>query len=429
MNIPRRPWLAAIAVSCFLFGASPARAQMTMVESGFVCILLNGDFAKQIEVGVGPDTCVYYGSNEGLKRRCNPNGPDTICDPALTFPAGIAFSTGGAFLNRMYVADFGQGDVFRSTGCAAGTMFADMFAPGSIAFPPAGSAYGDFLYACEAFDGPIYRINSTGTKVEWLEIETVYLRFGPGGAWGTGLYATDMSTPNGAAIVKISSAGAVTPFVDEFVFTEGFDWGFDGDMFATDAATGEIWRIKAERHDDPVRDPARRGRRGLPAGRAGALRGEQPGRPVADHPRRPRRRRRRGGAPVARGVAQPRGGRVLAALRDGRGGAGRGFGVGRVGPPGAHARQELARRRDARPGLGRPERRRHARRRGRLLRARAKRRRHAQGPGHDRPLNSSYECFSFIAWLNAAEPRRGTDSDVHAGPRAWRARVTICPTW
>jgi hypothetical protein len=245
MNIPRRPWLAAIAVSCFLFGASPARAQMTMVESGFVCILLNGDFAKQIEVGVGPDTCVYYGSNEGLKRRCNPNGPDTICDPALTFPAGIAFSTGGAFLNRMYVADFGQGDVFRSTGCAAGTMFADMFAPGSIAFPPAGSAYGDFLYACEAFDGPIYRINSTGTKVEWLEIETVYLRFGPGGAWGTGLYATDMSTPNGAAIVKISSAGAVTPFVDEFVFTEGFDWGFDGDMFATDAATGEIWRIKA----------------------------------------------------------------------------------------------------------------------------------------------------------------------------------------
>ena len=223
--------------------APPAHAQMTMVESGFVCILLNGDFAKQIEVGVGPDTCIYYGSDDGLKRRCNPNGPETICDASLTFPAGIAVSTGGSFGNRMYVADFGLGDVFRSTGCATATFFSDFFAPGAIVFPPAGSAYGDYLYACEAFDGPIYRINSAGTRTEWLDIETVYLRFGPGGAWGTGLYATDMSTPAGAAIVRISSAAVVTPFVAGFVFTEGFDWGFDGDMFATDAGTGEVWRI------------------------------------------------------------------------------------------------------------------------------------------------------------------------------------------
>ena len=253
MVCTHRPSPAALAILCAglagafaLAFAPPAHAQkMTMVESGFVCILLNGDFAKQIEVGIGPDTCIYYGSDDGLKRRCNPNGPETICDPALTFPAGIAFSTGGSFGNRMYVADFGLGDVYRSTGCVAATFFSDFFAPGSIVFPPAGSAYGDYLYACEAFDGPIYRINSAGTRTEWLDIETVYLRFGPGGAWGTGLYATDMSTPDGAAIVRISSAAVVTPFVSGFVFTEGFDWGFDGDMFATDAATGEIWRIEA----------------------------------------------------------------------------------------------------------------------------------------------------------------------------------------
>lgn len=244
---PCSRWLPAATLPLLLLLVpTSTRAQMTMVEPGFVCVLLNGDLSKQVELGVGPDTCLYYGSPDGLKRRCTPNGPDTVCDPALTFPAGIAFGRGGAFGTSMYVADFGLGDVFRHTGCAAGTFFADFFAPGSIVFPPAGSAYGDDLYACEAFDGPIYRVASNGTKSEWLEIETVYMKFGPGGAWGTGLYATDMSTPDGAAIVKISAAGAVTPFVSGFAFTEGFDWGFDGNLFATDAATGEIWRIGSD---------------------------------------------------------------------------------------------------------------------------------------------------------------------------------------
>ena len=238
-----------LACLCLFLGlgllatARPARAQMTMVETGFVCILINGDFAKQVEIGVGPDTCIYYGSNDGLKKRCPPSTTETICDPALTFPAGVAFGPGGAWGTSMYVADFGVGDIFKHAGCATGTFFSDFFAPGAIAFPPAGSAYGDYLYACEAFEGPIYRVASNGTKTSWLEIETVYLKFGPGGAWGNGMYAT-RSLVDDQQIVKISSSAVVTPLATDFLFPEGFDWAFDGDMFATDAAMGQIWRVK-----------------------------------------------------------------------------------------------------------------------------------------------------------------------------------------
>ena len=245
MSAMRWPAVFGALLLCLFLPAADARAQVTMVESGFVCILLNSDTAKQIEIGVGPDTCLYYGSFDGLKRRCAPNGPETICDPAITFPAGIVFTTGGTFGNFMYVADFGLGDVFRSPGCAAGVLFTDMFGPGSIVQPPAGSPYGDYLYTCEAFAGPIYRLNAAGVKTSWLELETCYLKFGPGGAWGTGMYATRYTFEQ-EGIVKVSSAGAVTPFSNAYLTPEGFDWGFDGDLFSTDASYGEIYRVKSD---------------------------------------------------------------------------------------------------------------------------------------------------------------------------------------
>lgn len=241
---PRRARLAFLALVALVLAPAAPGAEITMVESGFLATTLSGDTSKQIELGVGPDTCLYYGTFDGLKRRCSPNGPETVCDASLTFPAGIAFSTGGAFGNAMYVADYGLGDVFKSPGCAAATLFADLIAPGALAFPPAGSPYGGDLFACEAFDGPIYRISSTGAVSEWLALETVYLRFGPGGAWGTGLYATDMSDFENGKIVKISPTKVVTPLADGFLVPEGFDWGFDGDMFATDPTLGEVYRIK-----------------------------------------------------------------------------------------------------------------------------------------------------------------------------------------
>ena len=239
--------LAAVAATALPLSFGTAFAQLTIVEPGFLGTTLSNDLGKQVEIGGGGgsgDTCLYFGSFDGLKRLCDPFQPPTICDPNLTFPVGVAFSTGGSFGNAMYVADYGINDIHVSSGCTPGTLFAPVVAPGAIAFPPAGSAYGDYLYACTAFDGPIYRVTAAGDTSTWLELETAYLKFGPGGAWGTGLYATDMAMGGGSAgIVKVSSAGAVTPFFDQFFVPEGFDWGFDGDMFATDPILGEIHRI------------------------------------------------------------------------------------------------------------------------------------------------------------------------------------------
>ena len=237
--------VVAVAAAAFPLTFGTAFAQLTIVETGFVGAGLSNDLAKQIEIGVGPDTCLYYGSFDGLKRRCGPFDPETICDASLTFPVGITLGTGGSFGTAMYVADYGIGDIHRSSGCTASTIFATLPGPGSLAFPPSGSAYGDYLYACTAFDGPIYRVSSAGILTEWLALDTSYLRFGPGGAWGTGLYATKTAMAGGGAgIVRVSSAGAVTPLFDQFFVPEGFDWGFGGDMFATDPILGEILRIR-----------------------------------------------------------------------------------------------------------------------------------------------------------------------------------------
>jgi hypothetical protein len=245
MSTPRFAVAALLAGVCLL-PATRAGAQLVLVEQGFTASTLSGDFAKQVEIGVGPDTCLYYGSNEGLSRRCGYLDPGTICDPGLQFPVGIAFGPGGAFGTQMYVADYSINDIHRAADCGVTTPFATVFSPGSIAFPPVGSAYGDFLYACEAFEGPIYRVSSTGVVTNWLDLTTAYLRFGPGGAWGTGLYATEFMPPFDGRIVRVSSSGAITPLAGEFFAGEGFDWGFDGDMFATDAALGEIYRIQVD---------------------------------------------------------------------------------------------------------------------------------------------------------------------------------------
>jgi hypothetical protein len=245
MSVIRWSSAAAAAVLLSLLVASSAPAQVTMVEPGFLATTLSGDFAKQVELGVGPDTCLYYGSSEGLKKRCAPADMGVVCDPSLTFPTGIAFSTGGSFGNFMYVSDFGIGGIRRSSGCVPTSLFANILGPGSIAFPPAGSAYGDYLYACVAYEGPISRISSTGIVTSWLPLETLYLRFGPGGTWGSELFAIDLAAgPPNNKIVKISSAGAITTTAQGFINPEGFDWGFDGDLFATDVTEGTIYRVK-----------------------------------------------------------------------------------------------------------------------------------------------------------------------------------------
>lgn len=251
--------VAALVTFAAVASVAPARAQITLNEANFSARQLTGDFSKQIELGIGPDSCLYYGSFDGLTRYCPPpsapagllgstaTNTTTVCDPALTFPVGIAFSSGGSFGNYMYVADYGVGDIHRAAGCTTSTTFATLAAPGAIAFPPNGSAYGDFLYACAAFSGPIYRVSSTGVLTSWSTLATTYLKFGPGGAWGTGLYATAYGGAVAAGIAKVSSTGAASSFSGTGFFTpEGFDWGFDGDLFATDVTLGQVFRVKSD---------------------------------------------------------------------------------------------------------------------------------------------------------------------------------------
>ncbi len=246
MDLLHRRGLALTLIAAACFVPASARAQMTMVESGFTCVQLSDDLAKQAEIGNGAsgDTCLYYGSFDGLKRRCNPYEPPTICDANLTFPAGIAFSTSGSFGSFMYVSDFGLNGIYRSPGCTTSALFAAIDEPGALAFPPAASAYGDYLYACRAYSGPIKRVNSAGVITDWVTLSTTYLRFGPGGAWSSGLYATDGASLGGGRIVTVSSTGTIAPIATGIVSPEGFDWAFDGDLFATDVGAGQVLRVK-----------------------------------------------------------------------------------------------------------------------------------------------------------------------------------------
>jgi hypothetical protein len=50
--------------------------------------------------------------------------------------------------------------------------------------------------------------------------------------------------------VTVDPSGVATNFCTGFTSPEGFDWafgtGFDGDMFASDVTTGEVWRVKSD---------------------------------------------------------------------------------------------------------------------------------------------------------------------------------------
>jgi len=240
-----RARLLFIALLAPLLGLAPAaRAQVTFYESGFSATYQTAGYSKQVQLSPGIDSCVYAAVNQDVMRKC-PSGTFTAFATGFSFAVGIEFGRGGAWGSSVYVGDNGDEGIYKTSGGATHTLFASISGVGALAFPPSGSPYGDYLYAPTAFSGPLYRVNSAGTVTSWSPLATTYLKFGPGGAWGTGLYATRYLGPTGD-IVTVSSAAVVTPFATGLSIPEGFDWGFDGDMFACDLGTGNVWRIHSD---------------------------------------------------------------------------------------------------------------------------------------------------------------------------------------
>jgi hypothetical protein len=245
--------LALFAALAFLAPAAP-RAQLTIMESGFdVTDLGSSVGAKGIECspgGVWGDYIYVADSGGNVLERIDYFDIASLFATLASgsFPVGLAFGPGPGsnFGDFLYVCNFGTSVVEKVDPSGTVFPFASITGPGDCVFDPSG-AYGDELFVVSAYSGPIYKVDEFGTATSWSTVPSLYMKFGPGGAWGTGMYATSQSA---VGIVTIDMAGAATNFATGFTSPEGFDWaygtGFDGDMFASDVTTGEVWRIQSD---------------------------------------------------------------------------------------------------------------------------------------------------------------------------------------
>jgi hypothetical protein len=241
-------------VGGFLFPRT-AGAQLTMTESGFTVTDLGSSVgAKGITCspgGIWGDYVYIADSGGSLIERIDfydvPSLFATL--PGGSFPVGIDFGPGpGAnFGNFLYIANYASSTIVKID--PAGTVFpfsAAVPMPGDAVFDPSG-AYGNELFVTTAYAGPIYKVDEFGVAAPWAAFQALYMKFGPGGAWGTGMYSTSQTA---VGLVTVDIAGVPTNFCTGFTSPEGFDWAFgypfDGDMFAADVTTNEVWRVKSD---------------------------------------------------------------------------------------------------------------------------------------------------------------------------------------
>jgi hypothetical protein len=220
----------------------------------------------------------------------------------FSFPVGLEFGPGPGddFGTLLYVGDFASSRVSRVTTGGTISSFASFPGPGEMTFDPSG-AYGTQLFVGSPVSSSIRTIDHGGSSDFFSSAPSDYLSFGPGGAWGDGLYSTDRSgsvsgsdccfdngSPGcsdadcrtsvcsvdptccidtwdqscanlalddgvcacdgyGPGIIQVDPAGTPTSFVDGFVAAQGFDWvdgaGWNGDMFVADLADGVVRRL------------------------------------------------------------------------------------------------------------------------------------------------------------------------------------------
>lgn len=228
---------------------------LTLHESGFVVTQLpDGVGAKQVECspgGVWGDFVYIADSGGNAVERIDPGNVVSIfaSGGGLSFPAGLAFGPGpGAnFGNFLYVTNFSNSTISKIDPSGVESLFANLPAPGGNAFDPLG-VYGTEMFVSTAFAGPIYKVDNTGASAVFSTLESTYLKFGPGAAWGNGLYSTGHGGNPG--LYTVMADGTPVLFSGGYSIPEGFDWatglGWGGDMFSTDTDLGEIYRVKAD---------------------------------------------------------------------------------------------------------------------------------------------------------------------------------------
>jgi len=235
--------LAALAFAAASF--SPAAAQLTVLPPGFnVKTLPPSVGTKQLECspgGVWGNYVYAADSSGGAIERIDFADNVSLFASGLNFPVGLEFGPGpGAnFGTFLYVAEAFGGLISRVDTSGVVSPFAPMTAPSGVRFDPSG-VYGTDLFVVEsAFAGPIVTLPPAGgPPAVFSSAAAAYVKFGPGGAWGSGMYST-----SGPGLVKIDAAGVASPFVTGLTMTQGFDWAFGGDLFATDVISGEIYRV------------------------------------------------------------------------------------------------------------------------------------------------------------------------------------------
>jgi DNA-binding beta-propeller fold protein YncE len=167
-----------------------------------------------------------------------------------TFPTGFYIARPRVFNPRGKVTvHSGDGEIFRvdptSSAITVFTRALD-FSPTGMAFPPAGSPFGDNLLISDIFGAGVRRITPTGV-ISPLTPLTAYpglqgLAFDPS---GNNVYVTQ---PSGGRILRMPSSGPVTTFASGMMSPTALTFGpggpfFGTDLYVADAGRGIIWRV------------------------------------------------------------------------------------------------------------------------------------------------------------------------------------------
>lgn len=239
---------------------TPAAAThpFTMVESGFDVTDL-GDSSGPKGAVCSPGgvwgNYVYVGESNGnaIERIDFADNVSFFAGgaPDIAFPVGMVFGPGPAstFGTFLYVASYGSGRITRVDPSGIPSLFVNFPSVSDVTFDPTGS-YGNDLFAIEYFGG-ISTVDQFGAIAPFSPgVTSSYFRFGPGGAWGTGLYATSNDVSPGIGIITVDIAGTPALFSGGMNIPEQFDWafggGFGGDMFVANFGNAEILRVKPD---------------------------------------------------------------------------------------------------------------------------------------------------------------------------------------